>query len=154
MVTNSTVKNVKYNLDQLFEMLDEKSRSILWHLWWHRYADITELRELINVVSDFEVLLRLKEVINRKAQELWGEAIVSFEESKIDPLTGEKILFCWWFMDGEDMPAIYGNKPLVDIFNEKETVTVIAQLPASVDLTHADINCKNNVLRIKMKKGG
>ena len=54
-------------LTRLLQVLDEKSRAILWHLWWHRHAGISELRELIDAASDFEVLYRLREVINEQS---------------------------------------------------------------------------------------
>jgi len=147
-----TKSKIKGDLAQLLEVLDEKSRAILWHLWWHRHAEISELRNLLDAPSDFEVLRRLKDVINEKAQRLWGEPIVGFEQSKNDPVTGEKVLFSWWFLDEENVPISGGNKPLVDVFSEKDGVTVIAQLPTSVDLAHADMQFKNGILEVKLRK--
>lgn len=145
-------KKTKEDLGQLLELLDEKSRAILWHLWWYRHADISKLREFIDASSDFEALHRLKEIINEKAQKLWGKPIVSFEQSKIDPLTGDNVLFSWWFLDEENVSMSGGDKRLVDIFNEKDSVTVIAELPTSVDLASTDIQFKNGILKIKLKK--
>ena len=139
-------------LAHFLQSLDEKSRAILWHLWWHRHAEISELRNIGDTVDDFEVLYRLKEVINRKSKELWGKPIVSFEQSKIDPLTGEKILFSWWYMDEEDVLVSGVDSALLDVFNEKDNVIIIAQLPASVNLTAPDIQFKNGILRVKFKK--
>jgi len=143
---------IKGDLAQLLEVLDERSRAILWHLWWHRHAEISELRELIDVPGDFEVLHRLKEVINEKSQKLWGKPIVGFEQSKTDPVTGEKVLFSWWFLDEENVPISGGDRPLVDVFNEKDSVTVIAQLPTSVDPGHTDIQFKNGILKVRLRK--
>jgi hypothetical protein len=145
---------IEQELAQLLEILDEKSRAILWHLWWHGHAEIPELRDIIDAPGDFEVLHRLKEVINGKAQQLWGKPIVGFEQSKTDPLTGEKVLFSWWFLDEESIPLSGKHKPLLDVFNEKDSVTIIAQLPTSVELTHPDIQFKNGILKVKMKKEG
>jgi hypothetical protein len=139
-------------LAHFLQSLDEKSRAILWHLWWHRHAEISELRNIGDTVDDFEVLYRLKEVINRKSQNLWGKPIVSFEQSKIDTLTGEKILFSWWYMDEEDVLVSGVDSALLDVFNEKDNVIIIAQLPASVNLTAPDIQFKNGILRVKFKK--
>ena len=144
----------KEDLTQFLEVLDEKSRAILWHLWWHRHAEISELRDIIDAPGDFEVLHRLKEVINGKAQQLWGKPIVGFEQSKIDPLTGEKVLFSWWFLDEGNIPLSGGHKPLVDVFNERDSVTVIAELPTSVEPAHTDIQFKNGILKVKLKKRG
>ena len=147
----NAVSLAEKDLSQLLEVLDEKSRAILWHLWWHRHAEISELRDIIDAPGDFEVLHRLKEVINVKAQRLWGKPIVGFEQSKTDPVSGEKVLFSWW-LDEENIPLSDGDKPLVDVFNEKDSVTVIAQLPTSVDLAQADIQFKNGILKVKLKK--
>jgi len=147
----NAVSLAEKDLSQLLEVLDEKSRAILWHLWWHRHAEISELRDIIDAPGDFEVLHRLKEVINVKAQRLWGKPIVGFEQSKTDPVSGERVLFSWW-LDEENIPLSDGDKPLVDVFNEKDSVTVIAQLPTSVDLAQADIQFKNGILKVKLKK--
>jgi hypothetical protein len=144
-------KNEK-DLTQLLEVLDERSRAILWHLWWHRHAEISELRDIIDASGDFEVLHRLKEVINAKAQQLWGKPIVSFEQSKIDPVSGEKVLFSWWFLDEGNIPLSGRDKTLVDVFNERDSVTIIAELPTSVEPTHPDIQFKNGVLKVRLKK--
>ena len=146
-----TVKTRK-ELTQLLQVLDEKSRAILWHLWWHRHADISELRELIDAASDFEVLYRLKEVINEQALRLWGRPVVSFEQARIDSFSGEKVLFSWWFLDEENVPISDGNKPLVDLFNEKESVSIIAQVPTSVDPTHHEFCFKNGILKVGLEK--
>jgi hypothetical protein len=141
-------------LAQFLKGLDEKSRAILFYLWWHRHAEISELRNVADSIDDFEVLYRLKEVINRKSQNLWGRPIAGFEQSKIDPLNGEKFLFSWWYLDQEDMLAAGVDNTLVDIFNEKESVIIIAQLPARVDISAPEIRVKNCILRIELKKTG
>ncbi len=142
----------KKGLAQFLHSLDEKSRAILGYLWWHRHAEIAELRNIGDTADDSEVLYRLKEIINGKSQNLWGKPIVSFEQSKIDPVTGEKILFSWWYMDEEDVLVSSVDSTLVDVFNEKDSVIIIAQLPASVNLTAPDIQFKNGILRVKFKK--
>jgi hypothetical protein len=139
-------------LTQLLQVLDEKSRAILWHLWWHRHADISELRELIDAASDFEVLYRLKEVINEQALRLWGRPVVSFEQARIDSLSGEKVLFSWWFLDEENDPISAGNKPLVDLFNEKDSLSIIAQVPTSVDPAQHEVLYKNGILKVRLEK--
>jgi hypothetical protein len=139
-------------LAQFIQGLDEKSRAIVSYLWWRRHAEISELRNVDNALDDFEVLFRMKEVINRKSQDLWGRPIVSFEQVKIDPLTGEKVLFNWWFMDEGDISASGPESVLVDVFNEKDAVVIIAQLPAPVDLFAPDIQCKNGILRLSFRK--
>ena len=139
-------------LSQLLDALDEKSRAILWYLWWHRHAEISELRELIDATGDFEVLYRLKEVINEQAQRLWGRPIVSFEQSRMDSRIGEMVLFSWWFLDEENVPISPGHKPLVDVFNEKDSLSIIAQVPTSVDPTQREVSYKNGILKVRLEK--
>ena len=146
-----TVKPRK-GLDQLLQVLDEKSRAILWHLWWHRHADISELRELIDAASDFEVLYRLREVINEKSLRLWGRPIVSFEQSKMDSRSGAIVLFNWWFLDEEKFPISAGNKPLVDIFDEKDSISIIARVPTSVNPAQREVSYKNGILKVRLGK--
>jgi HSP20 family molecular chaperone IbpA len=143
---------LKEDMTKLLEVLDEKSRAILWHLWWCRHAEISQLRDFINATSDFEVLYRLKDVINKQAQKLWGKPAVRFEQSRIDPLTGDKVLFSWWFLDKEIAIVPVSDKPLVDVFNEKDSVIVVAQLPTSVDITGSDVQFRNGILKVRLEK--
>ena len=147
----SAVKSKK-ELNQLLQVLDEKSRAILWHLWWHRHAAISELRELIDAASDFEVLYRLREVINEQSLKLWGRAIVNFEQAKMDSHSGTMVLFSWWFLDKENVSLSNDYKPLVDIFCEKESISIIAQVPTSVDHTQREIIFNNGILKILLGK--
>ena len=151
MSSGTVITKTKKGLTQLLQVLDEKSRAILWYLWWHRYAEISELRELIDA-TDFEVLYRLKEVINEQAQRLWGRPIVSFEQSRINSRIGEMVLFSWWFLDEENVPSPAGNKPLVDVFNEKDSLSIIAQVPTSIDPTQREVSYKNGILKVRLEK--
>ncbi len=146
-----TIKTRK-ELTKLLQVLDEKSRAMLWHLWWHRHADISELRELIDAASDFEVLYRLKEVINEQALRLWGRPVVSFEQARIDSLSGEKVLFSWWFLGEGNDPISAGNKPLVDIFDEKDRISIIARVPTSVDPAQHEVLYKNGIIKVRLGK--
>jgi hypothetical protein len=139
-------------LAQFLQGLDEKSRCILGYLWWRRHADISELRNIGDTADDSEVLFRLKEIINRKALEFFGKPLVGFEQARIDPLSGVKFLFNWWYLeDGmSDSPQTGGA--LVDIFNEKDNVTIVAQLPSAVELSAPDIRINNGLIRITLKK--
>ncbi len=145
-------KNGTKGLAELLHNLDEKSRAILYYLWWHRHAEISELRNIVDLEGDSDVLYRLKEVINKKSQDLWGAPIVGFEQSKVDPLTGEKALFSWWYLGEEDFPPSVRDSALVDVFNEKDNVIIIAQLPAPVNIGAPDMQFKNGILRIRFKK--
>ena len=139
-------------LSQLLDALDEKSRAILWYLWWHRHAEISELRELTDATSDFEVLYRLKEVINEQSQKLLGRSVVGFEQSRMDSRIGEMVLFNWWSLDEDNVPSSAGNKPLVDVFNEKDSLSIIAQVPTSIDPTQREVSYKNGILKVRLEK--
>jgi hypothetical protein len=142
----------KKGIVEFLHSLDEGSRAILCYLWWRRHAGISELRNLTGSADDFDVLFRLKEVINRKSQDLWGKPIVDFSQARIDPLTGEKVLFSWWYLDEEGLSEQATSTGLMDIFNEKDNVVLIAQLPSAVDLSAPDIQIKNGILTVKFRK--
>jgi hypothetical protein len=148
----ATKSKGKEDLAQLLQVLDEKSRAILWYLWWYRHAEISQLRELIDASTDFEVLFRLRDVINRKAQKLWGKSIVGFEQGKVDPLIGEKVLFSWWFLDQENELLANNSKPLVDVFEEKDSVVIIAQLPGLAELSHPEAEFRNGLVKVRLKR--
>lgn len=131
--------------------LDEKSRAILYFLWWHRHASIAELRNVVDTSDDYEILHRLKEVINRKSLDLGGQPIVGFEQAKIDSLSGEKVLFSWWYLNEDDDP-FFNTGDLLDIFNEKETISIIAKVPVSFDISTPEIRYKNGILKVTFKK--
>ncbi len=142
----------KKGLEQLLWVLDEKSRAMLWHLWWHRHAEISELRRLINANNDFEVLCRLNGVINQQAKRLWGRPAVSFQQSGIDLLSGQKVLFSWWFLDGENVTVSEETKPLVDVFADKDGLSITAQVPTWVDPSHHELRYRNGVLKLTLHK--
>lgn len=140
----------KVNL--LLDILDPKSRVILWYIWWHRHADIAEMRDLIDAPGDFEIVYRFKEVINREAEKLWGKPLVSFEQARVDPSSGEKIMFHWWFLEEEASSPREREDPLVDVFSDPEGLTVIAQVPTYLDFDRPKIDYKNGVLKLRFQK--
>ena len=147
----SPEKKAAGDLGKILWFLDEKSRQILWYLWWNRHAEIGELAELTGAKTDMEVLSRIKQAINPAAQDVLGKEIVRFENSRIDAVTGEKVLFSWWLEEG----FLRGKRrqPLVDIFEENDHISIIAQLPALLELAKdAEVECKDSVLKIKVAK--
>ena len=128
--------------------VDEKSRQIITHLLRERHAGIRKLADLICASSDMEVLIRIREVINPKAREVMGEPLITFERSKIDPLTGEKIVFSWWLKE-ELMDSAYDDK-LLDIFDEKNVLRVIASLPPQEE--NVEVEVKDDFLIISGKE--
>jgi len=122
---NISEKTRKVNI--LMRTVDEKSRWIITYLLRERHAGIRKLADLICASSDMEVLTRIREVINPRAQKIIGETLITFEKSKIDPLTGEKITFSWWLKE-ELMESLH-NERLLDVFDEEDSLRVVACLP-------------------------
>jgi len=143
---NLSVKSRKLN--SLIRAVDEKSRQIITYLLRERHAGIRELADLICASSDMEVLIRIKEVINPKARQVVGEPLITFERSKIDPLTGEKIAFCWW-LKKEPLDSAY-HDTLLDIFDEKNVLRVVAFLPPQEE--NFEIEVKDDLLIISGKE--
>lgn len=143
---NALAKSRKMN--SLMRAVDEKSRQIITHLLRERHAGIRKLANLISASSDMEVLIRIREVINPKAQEVIGEPLIMFERSKIDPLTGEKIVFSWWLKE-ELLGNVYDDR-LLDIINEKNVLRVITSLPPQEENVETEV--KGDFLIISGKK--
>jgi len=118
----------------LISTVDEKSRQIITYFLRERHAGIRKLADLICASSDMEVLTRIREVINPIAQKILGEPLITFEKSKIDPSTGEKITFSWWLKE-ELMEGLHHGR-LLDIFDEEDGLRVVACLP----LQERDVN--------------
>lgn len=135
-------------MNSLMRAVDEKSRRILTYLLRERHAGIRELANLICASSDMEVLIRIREVINPKARDIIGEPIITFEHSKIDPLTGEKIVFRWWLKE-ELMDDVYSDG-LLEIFDEKNILRVIASLPPQEE--NVEVEVKDHFLIISGKE--
>jgi len=113
-------------ITQFMEALDEKSKSIVWCIWRSRHANIRELSKSINAPTDSYTLSRLREVINPTAEQILGKPLLKFEEAKIDPFTGDKVLFSWWLVDG--LPLMNKRDELLDIFDEPGYLRIVAQL--------------------------
>ncbi len=131
--------NTSQKLTPLLMSLDEKSRQVITYLLRERHARIRELSDLIGASSDMEVLMRIREVINPKAREITGKPIIAFERSKIDSLTGEKIVFSWWM--AEELATSPRDDELVDVIEEDSLLRVIASLSSkeeNVDVTVTD----------------
>lgn len=126
-------------LDLLLGSLDEKSKEITTYLLRERHAGIKELTALICASSDMETLLKIREIINPKAQRVIGKPIATFYWSKIDCLTGQKIGFNWWA--DEELASSAHSDYLVDVINEESILRVVAALPSranEVKVTVAD----------------
>jgi len=135
------------NTNQVMNTLDEKSVQILIYLLKEKHAGIRKLADLIHASSDMEVLVKIREVINPKFKETMGQPLIIFEPSKLDPLTGEKITFSWWL--NEELMDYIPNGKLLDVYEEKDTLRVIASIPLQEEVK---LEVKDNFLIIAGKK--
>jgi HSP20 family molecular chaperone IbpA len=137
-------RSMSENLDQLMSVVDEKSRRIVEYFLSGRQAGIRKLSNLICASSDMEVLIKIRNVINPKAREILGTPLVTFERSKIDLLTGEKISFSWWLNEEliERMPI----EQLLDVLYEKNTVRVVVALPSDDKDVEVQVNGKSIII--------
>ena len=85
-------------LEKIASRLDIDGRDILWYLWEKGHARINELAELIQAPNHMHVLLVIRDTINPVAEKELGCSVLSFERQKVDPDTGETILFSWWLV--------------------------------------------------------
>lgn len=122
-----TFADISLKFPELMEVLDEKSKALFWCIWRNRHVKIRELSGIINAPTDLYTLSRLKEVINPQAEQIVGKPLLTFEKSKIDPLTGEKVLFSWWL--NEECFDLNEDNEFIDIFDEQGRVKIIMKLP-------------------------
>lgn len=115
-------------VDRVMQELDPQSREIVGYLWENRHATIDELAELIAAPTHMDVLLRIKRVINPTAETVTGNSLLAFARSKLDRLTGEKVLFSWWVVASARTAKGARTGALVDVFDEGERIDVIAEL--------------------------
>ena len=134
-------------VETLVKEVDEKSKHIVTYLARERHARIKELTDLIFASSDMEVLMRIKEIINPKAQEITGKDAIKFEQSKIDPLTGEKIVFNWWINEELTDSA---HDDFVDVMDEKSILRIVVALPTQEKNVKVKVN--GSLLVISGKK--
>jgi len=114
-------------VDKVAKGLDLSCSEILWYLWEHRHAPIDELAQLVDAPNHMDVLLKIKGVVNPVAERAIGSPILSFERSRVDYETGERVLFSWW-LAGRKQAEERKDEPLVDVFDEGEYLTVVMEL--------------------------
>ncbi|MFQ5795143.1 MAG: Hsp20/alpha crystallin family protein [Candidatus Bipolaricaulia bacterium] len=168
-------------VDRIVQQLDQDSQEILWYCWRNGHATIDELSEVMKALAHMDLLHKIKKVINPTAERTIGSPILTFERSRVDPVTGEKILFGWWLMGKK---CLEGREPILDIFDEEDHLTVILELldvqvqeeeilvragddeltvsargyhkkfslPAEVHSEVFTQRCNNNMLQIKLNK--
>ena len=114
-------------VDKVAKGLDMYCSEIIWYLWEHRHVSIDELAQFVDAPNHMDVLLKIKGIINPLAQAVIGRPILTFERSRIDYETGEKVLFQWW-LAGRKQTEEEKEEVLADIFDEGEHLTVVMEL--------------------------
>ncbi|MCJ7510201.1 MAG: Hsp20/alpha crystallin family protein [Dehalococcoidia bacterium] len=115
-------------IDRVMQELDWQGRGIVSHLWEARHATIDELAELIGASTHMDVLLKIRGDINPTAERIAGSPILTFRRSRVDPVTGEKVLFSWWVIGPPRAAAEARTGVLVDVFDEGDRIDVVAEL--------------------------
>ena len=135
-------------LDKMVTELDADSKEILWFLYEHRHARIDTLAQLIEAPTHMDILLKIREIINPTAEKMIGYPILSFESSKVDRETGEKVLFSWWLAG---QPHKEREDPLLDIFDEDAELIVYLEL-LGIKEDKLRLSVMNNTLIINAGK--
>lgn len=114
-------------ISRLGERLDDSSMAILWHLWEHRHARIVTLAKVCGAEDHMDVLTHIKDAINPVAMKQIGCPLLLFDRRRVDPQTGEVVLFSWWFAGGAKPPSDPTER-LMDIFDEGDYFQVIVEV--------------------------
>lgn len=146
----------KEELRLFLEALDEKSRRLFWHFRYHGHVRLAELTELIDASNNMEVLYRLREVINPLAVSILGRPLVDFCESRLDRVTGNKVLFHWWLLDftEDNQPQTeIGGKPALDLFDEDDHIMIISEVSPSLTVSdRVKVEQRPGILSIRLDK--
>jgi len=138
--------------EKIVAQLDPDSRDILWYLWENRHARIDQLSELIDAPNHMYVLIKIRETINPISEKVLGCPILSFERARIDPETGEKVLFSWWLM-GAGGKWNQCKDRLLDIFDEGSYLQVIMEVK-KVEKSDLSLEVHGAELIVKSNKAG
>ncbi len=139
-------------IEEISAQLDSDSQDILWYLWERRHAKIDQLAELIDAPSHMHVLLNIREKINPVAEKIVGIPILSFERSKVDPETGEKVLFSWWLIGKQEKWA-QSEDQLLDIFDEGSYMQVIMEV-RGMEASDLRLEVQRDQLTVRSEKTG
>ena len=139
-------------IQRIADQLDSDGREILWYLWGNRYARIDQLSKLIEAPNHMHVLMVIRETINPVAEKIVGIPILSFERSKVDIETGEKVLFSWWLV-GHQEKWVPGEDLLLDIFDEGSQIQVIMEV-RGVETSNFKLEIERDQLAVRSEKKG
>jgi HSP20 family molecular chaperone IbpA len=138
-------------IDRLLQELDVGSRAIIFYLLEHEHAKLDEIMEILGESNHMNTLTRIQNIINTKALKILKRPILIFEKSRIDMKTGENVLFSWWLAkeDEEKLP-LQKRQFLADVFDEKNEVVVIVDLPG-VQEEDIKVNIEKKMVIISFK---
>ncbi len=132
--------------------LDHDGQDILLYLWDKRHARIDQLAELIDAPNHMHVLMNIRETINPVAEKMLGCPILSFAGSKVDPETGEAVLFSWWLMGKHDN-WIQREDHLLDIFDEDSYIQVVMEV-GGIEESNLRLDAERNQVAVSSVKAG
>lgn len=130
--------------------LDNRSKAVFWYLWIKGHAELAEIREVAEFESDMDALRHIRKVLNPCAQEYLGQPALVFHRLRLNRETGQHVLFNWWL--GIDSLSADGRKePIVDLFEDAGTFTVVAEAPG-IETCRAEIGYRNGILTVRLPK--
>ena len=139
-------------IEKIAAQSDPDSQDILWYLWEKRHARIDQLAELVDAPSHMHVLLNIRETINPIAEKVVGCPILSFERSRVDAETGEKVLFSWWLI-GHKEKWPHCEDRLLNIFDEGSHIQVIMEVRA-MEASDLSLEVEGDQLMVRSKETG
>ncbi|MDO9530115.1 MAG: Hsp20/alpha crystallin family protein, partial [Syntrophales bacterium] len=139
-------------VEKIAVQLDHDGQDILWYLWDKRHAKIDRLAELIDAPNHMHMLMNIRETINPVAEKVIGCPILSFERSKVDPETGEAVLFSWWLLGKHDK-WIQSDDRLLDIFDEDSCIQVVMEVKG-IEEPDLRLDVEKNQITVRSVKTG
>ena len=115
-------------IKKIVPQLDSDCERIVWHLWENRHATIDELSQLIDAPTHMDVLMKIGEIINPAAERIIGHPLLYFESTRIDPETGEKVLFSWWLVGRNQETGLRERQGIFDVIDEGDHLNIVMEL--------------------------
>ena len=147
---NNTSGDLKISLGSFLKCLDNRSRAMFWYLWIKGHAGLAELRAVADLENDMDALMHIRKVLNPRAQEYLGRPALVFHRLRLNRETGEQVLFNWW-LGIDALSAGERKEPIVDLFEDTGTFTVVAEAPG-IEACRAEIGYKNGILTVRLPK--
>ncbi|MBU4484565.1 Hsp20/alpha crystallin family protein [bacterium] len=139
------------DLGKVCEKLDPDSERIVWHFWEVSHARIDELATLIGASAHMDVLIKIRNEINKVASEILGYPLLTFDVSKKDPETEKDVTYSWWLI-GRGGRTI-SKETFCDVFDEGKQLVVVVEL-LGVDDKDLDLQIDQKRIRINNSSNG